>query len=334
MKERHQLPISWRLDSFTGPLPFRRLQDYLGNVSAFFTTDSIVAPRSKSSSYPGRFLDSTLAAVGYLLLREELPQNRPTAEALFPLSEFSYRSKKRRCTVLLLLWKQSGKKADSSSTYCCRFKLLTCVLAKRHNCACLHKTAVNPGGWKAWTWLHFAALISREDHHIRELSAPEIMCLQPQSYLREAKPVCKHSFFHTPPHHKHPGLGSTFKVQKPKAARRSRGVGKPQHPLPGWDICWRHWRRGLCCSRRSEIILKGGRGERRQRGGSAHRASSWRLTSKALGKVLHQWETQHRILDQEWRIKANKQQQFNSKRGKWSSVRLESSPPFCVRVNI
>lgn len=134
MKERHQLPISWRLDSFTGPLPFRRLQDYLGNVSAFFTTDSIVAPRSKSSSYPGRFLDSTLAAVGYLLLREELPQNRPTAEALFPLSEFSYRSKKRRCTVLLLLWKQSGKKADSSSTYCCRFKLLTCVLAKRQLC--------------------------------------------------------------------------------------------------------------------------------------------------------------------------------------------------------
>lgn len=51
------------------------------------------------------------------------------------------------------------------------------------------------------------------------------MCLQPQSYLREAKPVCKHSFFHTrfktPPHHKHPGLGSTFKVQKPKAAREA-----------------------------------------------------------------------------------------------------------------
>lgn len=134
------------------------------------------------------------------------------------------------------------------------------------------------------------------------------MCLQPQSYIREVKPVCKHSFFHTrfktPPHHKHPGLGSTFKVQKPKAARRSRGVGKPQHPLPGWDICWRHWRRGLCCSRSSEIILKGGRGERRQRGGSAHRASSWRLTSKALGKVLHQPETDHRISDQGWRIKA------------------------------
>lgn len=76
-------------------------------------------------------------------------------------------------------------------------------------------------------------------------------------------------------------IKSVFRVWKPSRVY-----------LPGWGTCWRRLHRELCCSRRSEKVLTGGRGERwrRRGGGSADQASSWRLTSTAL-EHLHQHET-------------------------------------------
>lgn len=75
--------------------------------------------------------------------------------------------------------------------------------------------------------------------------------------------------------------------------RRQTAINRPRRfcwvrlgtcVLPGWDTCWHHWHRGLCCSQRSEPAPTGGRGEpqRRPRGGSSDQASSWQLTSTLL----------------------------------------------------
>lgn len=59
---------------------------------------------------------------------------------------------------------------------------------------------------------------------------------------------------------------------------------------PGWDTCWRRWRTAPCCSRTSASAPTGGRGRggRQRRGGrSAHRASSWRLSSTTAPQRKH-----------------------------------------------